>query len=56
MSDLQEPSKPSADWVIIFLAWLKLLDWTYIFFLSQIGKILSSMLYQAVRGKIILSM
>ena len=45
-------SKPSAAQVIFF-AWVIFLS-EHTGFLSQMAKILSSMLYQAVRGKIIL--
>ena len=46
------PSKPSAARVFILYSG-KFLVWTYMFLL-QMAKILSSVLYQAMRGKIIL--
>ena len=45
-------SKPSAAWVI-FLAWVNFW-YEHTRLLSRMAKILSSMLYQAVGGKIIL--
>ena len=53
LTDLENvPSKPSAAWVIIFGSG-KFLVSTYPF-LSRMAKMLTNMLYQAVRGQLIL--